>query len=109
MVWDAIIQALEGIPLEVKDEERGIVRTHWVAGWSSNKTSGVFLEGQWHERTRLIVTLISEHEKTYASISSQREEKAPGGSQAYRWVRTTSDGIPERDFLKKLEHVLGRE
>jgi len=35
------------------------------------------------------------------------DEKAPGGSQAYRWSRVASDGTIEQDFLKKLENILG--
>ena len=106
-VWDAAIQAAEGIPMEVKDMEKGILRTHWVKGWSKIKTTGILLEGQWQERYRLIIRVTSEQSKTYVSINAQIETKAPGGSQAYRWTRVVSDGTIEQEFLKRLENILG--
>ena len=106
-VWDAAIQAAEGIPMEVKDMEKGILRTHWVKGWSKTKTTGILLEGQWQERYRLIIRVTSEQSKTYVSINAQIETKAPGGSQAYRWTRVVSDGTIEQEFLERLENILG--
>ena len=106
-VWDAITQTVEGIPLEIKDKEKGFLKTQWVKGWSSRKTTGIFLEGQWQERYRLLIKVIGEQNKTYVSVNAQIEEKAPGGSQAYRWSRVASDGTIEQDFLKKLENILG--
>ena len=106
-VWDALTQTVEGIPLEIKDEEKGFLKTQWVKGWSSRKTTGIFLEGQWQERYRLFIKVTGEQNKTYVSVNAQLEEKAPGGSQAYRWSRVASDGTIEQDFLKKLENILG--
>ncbi len=106
-VWDAVIQAAEGIPLDVRDKEKGLLRTNWVVGRSTTKTSGLLLEGTWQERYRFHVRVAGEGGKTYVSINAQMEDKPPGGSAAYRWNRVESDGSLEQDFLKKLETILG--
>lgn len=106
-VWDALIQATEGIPIEAKNTENGILRTRWIKGWSKTKTSGLFLEGQWQERYRLIIKVTRNQNEAYVSVNAQVETKAPGGSQAYRWTRVVSDGAIEQEFLKKLEDIIG--
>ena len=105
-VWDAVIQTAEGIPIEVQDKGKGSIKTQWIRGWSTTRTTGVLLEGQWQERHRLYITVKGEQNKTYVSINAQIEEKPPGGSQAYRWDRVASDGTLEQAFLKKLEYIL---
>lgn len=105
-VWNAVIQSAEGIPIEIKDEENGFLKTQWIKGWSAKRTSGLLLEGKWQERYRLFVKVTGVQNKTYVSINTQIEEKAPGGSQAYRWNRIPSDGIIEKEFLGKLENIL---
>ena len=101
-----MIQSAEGIPVEMKDRGKGVLRTQWVKGWSTNKTTGLLLEGDWKERYRLLIKVIDEQSRTYVSISAQVETKAPGGSQAYRWTRIPSDGAIEQEFLEKLERNL---
>lgn len=105
-VWDAVIQSVKGIPIEIKDKEQGFIKTHWVKDWSAKKTTGLFLEESWQGRYRLLIKVTSEQNKSYVSINTQIEEKAPGGSRAFRWKRITSDGTIEQDFLKKVENVL---
>jgi len=108
-VWNAIIQSAEGIPVEINDREKGVLRTHWVKGWSANKTTGLLLEGHWQERYRLLIKVSEEQSRTYVSISAQVETKAPGGSRAYRWSRIPSDGAIEQEYLGKLENILGEK
>lgn len=108
-VWNAILQTIEGIPIEINDKENGFLTTQWVKGWSTKKASGLLLEGRWQERYRFFVTVSDKQNKTYVSIKTQFEEKAPGGSQAYRWNRITSDGNAEKEFLKKLEDILSNQ
>ena len=105
-VWDAVIRSTEGVPVEMKDREKGVLRTQWVKGWSADKTTGLLLEGHWQERYRLLIKVIDEQSRIYVSISAQVETKAPGGSQAYRWTRIPSDGAIEQEFLEKLERNL---
>ena len=106
MVWGAVTQAVEGIHIEAKDKKIGVLTTQWVKGWSTKKTTGLLSEGQWQERYRLLIKVSGEQNKTYVSVNAQIEEKPPGGSQAYRWNRTTSDGTLEREFLQKVENIL---
>lgn len=108
-VWNAVIQSVEGIPLEISDREKGVLRTQWVKGWSADKTTGLFLEGHWQEHCRLLIKVSEEQGRTYVSISAQVETKAPGGSRAYRWNRIPSDGTTEQEFLGKLENMLGEK
>ena len=108
-VWDAVIRSAKDIPVEMKDREKGVLRTQWVKGWSANKTTGLLLEGHWQERCRLLIKVSEEQSRTYVSISAQVETKALGGSQAYRWSRIPSDGAIEQEFLGKLENILGEK
>ncbi|MFN3532872.1 MAG: hypothetical protein ACK41Q_10235 [Candidatus Brocadia sp.] len=108
-VWNAVIQSVEGIPIEIQDKEKGFLKTRWVKGWSTKRTSGLLLEGRWQERYRLLVKVAEEQNKTYVSINTQIEEKAPGGSRAYRWNRVASDGLIEQEFLEKLENILNNQ
>jgi len=108
-VWGAVIESFAGVPLDSKDKERGFVRTQWIMGWTDDKSMGLLLEGRWQKRYRLFVRVTGEHNKTYVSVNAQIEEKAPGGSQAYRWSRVPSDGIREREFMAKLENILNSQ
>lgn len=107
-VWDAAMQVIEGIRVKTVDEEKGIIKTQWVKGWSG-RTTGSLLEGQWQKRYRLTIKINGEQNKTYVSVNAQIEEKPPGGSGAYRWRRTPSDGVIEQEFLKKLENILANQ
>ncbi|HHT9136896.1 MAG TPA: outer membrane protein assembly factor BamC [Candidatus Wunengus sp. YC60] len=108
-VWNAVIQSAEGIPIEMKDGEKGVLRTRWIKGWSADKTTGLLLEGHWQERYRLLIKVNDEQGKTYVSVNAQVETKPPGGSQAYRWNRIPSDGAIEQEFLQKVENMLGEK
>lgn len=106
-VWDAVMQTLEGIRIKKSEREKGVIVTDWVKGWSGTKSMGLFLEGKWQQRFRLIIKMSEEQGKTYVSVNAMIEEKPPGGSAAYRWNRTPSDGTFEQDFLNRLEKILG--
>ncbi|MBF8276078.1 MAG: hypothetical protein HW390_1151 [Candidatus Brocadiaceae bacterium] len=106
VVWEAVLQAAEGMPIKTKDKEKGILETQWIKGWSKTRTSGLVLEGRWQARYCLFVQVTGGQGKTYVSVYSLCEEKAPGGSRAYRWERTASDGENEQAFLTKLEGIL---
>lgn len=105
-VWEAVTQSVAGIPIETKDMEQGFLKTDWIKGWSATKSSGLLMEGAWQERYRLFIQVSGEKDKTYVSIQAQIQEKAPGGSRAYRWNRIASDGAIEQDFLKRIENIL---
>lgn len=105
-VWEAVTQSVAGIPIEMKDTKQGFLQTDWIKGWSTKKSSGLLMEGEWQERHRLLIQVTGEQDKTYVSIHTQIEEKPPGGSRAYRWNRIVSDGTIEQDFLKRIENIL---
>lgn len=77
-VWNAVLQTIEGIPVEIIDKENGFLTTQWVKGWSTKKASGLLLEGRWQERYRFFVTVSDKQNKTYVSIETQFEEKSAG-------------------------------
>ena len=106
VVWEAVLQAAEGMPIKTKNKEKGILETSWVKGWSKTRVSGLVLEGRWQARYCLFVQVTGEQGKTYVSVYSLCEEKAPGGSRAFRWERAASDGDNEQAFLTKLEGIL---
>lgn len=106
VVWNAALQAAEGLPIKTKDKGKMVLETQWIKGWSKTRTTGLVLEGQWQARYRLFVQVTGGQGKTYVSVYSLCEEKAPGGSRAYRWERTVSDGATEQAFLTKLENIL---
>ncbi len=105
-VWEAVDQALIGIRVKEKNVEKGLLITDWVSGYSTTQNMGVLLEGRWHERYRLFITVVPEQSKTYLSIGSQVEQKAPGGTRAYRWDRIPSNGLPEQMILDRVEQIL---
>ncbi|GJQ48279.1 exported protein [Candidatus Kuenenia stuttgartiensis] len=105
-VWEAVDQALIGIRVKEKNVEKGLLITDWVSGYSTTQNMGVLLEGRWHERYRLFITVVPEQNKTYLSIGSQVEQKAPGGTRAYRWDRIPSNGLPEQMILDRVEQIL---
>lgn len=107
-VWDALNQAVQGISVDMQNKEEGTIVTEWVKGKSSGKKMGLLLEGRWHIRYRLFIKMDPQQDggRTYVSVNSQVEEKAPGGSRAFRWERTTSGGVIEKFFLDKLERIL---
>lgn len=105
-VWAAVLQTLEGIPIEVSDREKGFIKTRWVERWSEKKTTGLLFEGRWHERHRFLINVKKKDEKVYVSVNALVEEKPPGGSKAFRWDRVASDGTLERIFMDRLENIL---
>ncbi|MBM4053670.1 MAG: hypothetical protein FJ264_03130 [Planctomycetes bacterium] len=104
--WEAVDQAIMGIRVKEKNVEKGFLITDWIKGYSTTRDMGLLLEGRWQERYRLYITVVPEQDRTYLSVSSQVEEKAPGGSRAYRWERIPSNGMPEQMFLDKVEQIL---
>jgi len=110
-VWSAAIIALDGMPLEKIDKEKGVIKTGWIEGWSPREARSVltrsFLEDSWKARYCLIVT-ISPHD-TFCSVKviSREEERPRGGSAAYRWERVQSSGEKEEEFLTHVEEILG--
>lgn len=110
-VWSAVLVSLDGMPLDKIDKEKGLVKTGWVEGWSQRKARSIltnrFLEDHWKERYRLIVKISGNILNSSITVRAQVQEKARGGSTAYRWERKKSSGEKEADILTRIEEILG--
>ena len=110
-MWSAAIIALDGMPLEKIDKEKGVIKTGWIEGWSQREARSAltrrFLDDSWKARYCLIVTV--SHHDTFCSVKviSREEERPRGGSAAYRWQRIQSSGEKEEEFLTHVEEILG--
>ncbi len=110
-VWSAVLVSLDGMPLDKIDKEKGIIKTGWVEGWSQKKARSVLtdrlLEDYWKERFRLIVEISGNILISSITVRAQVQEKARGGSAAYRWERKKSSGEKEEGILTRIEEILG--
>ena len=110
-VWSAVLVSLDGMPLDKIDKEKGIIKTGWVEGWSQKKARSIvtdrFLEDYWKERYRLIVKISGNILISSITVRAQVQEKARGGSAAYRWERKKSSGEREEGILTRIEEILG--
>jgi hypothetical protein len=110
-VWSAVLDSLDGMPLDKTDKEKGIIKTGWAEGWSQKKARSIltdrFLEDYWKERYRLIVEISGNILNSSVTVRAQIQEKARGGSAAYRWERKKSSGEKEEKLLAIIENILG--
>jgi hypothetical protein len=110
-VWSAVLDSLDGMPLDKIDKEKGLIKTGWVEGWSQKQARSIltdrFLEDYWKERFCLIVKISGNILNSSITVRAQVQEKARGGSAAYRWERKKSSGEKEEDILTRIEEILG--
>lgn len=109
-VWSAALVSLDGMPLEKIDKENGIIKTGWIEGWSQRKARSImtnrFLDDYWKERHRLVINLSRSNTVSSVTVKCQIQEKARGGSAAYRWERKPSTGEKEEETLTRIEEIL---
>ena len=109
-VWSAVLVSLDGMPLDKIDKEKGIIKTGWVEGWSQKKARSIvtdrLLDDYWKERYRLIVKISGNILNSSITVRAQVQEKARGGSAAYRWERKKSSGEREEGILTRIEEIL---
>ncbi len=65
-----------------------------------------FLDDYWKERFRLIVKISGNTLISSITVRAQVQEKARGGSAAYRWERKKSSGEKEEGILTRIEEIL---
>lgn len=110
-LWSAVMIALDGMPLEKIDKEKGLIKSGWLEGWSQKKARSVmtrrFLDDNWKERYSLIVNVSRNSTFCTVSVSCRVQEKPRVGSAAYRWQRVQSTGEKEEEFLIHVEDILG--
>ncbi len=109
-VWSTVLDSLDGMPLDKTDKEKGLIKTGWIEGWSQKKARSIltdrFLEDYWKERYRLIVKISGNILNSSITVRAQVQEKARGGSAAYRWERKKSSGEKEEKLLAIIEDIL---
>lgn len=107
--WDAVLKALDGMPLDEVNRYKGLIKTKWVEKKSQKKDTGLFFVGVWRQRSRLLISVTSVSaldQETEVVILVHTEEKAPGGTQAYDWQRKGSNGVIETGLFTKIAQLL---
>ncbi len=110
-VWATVIMSLGDLPLDKINKEKGIIKTGWVEGFSQRKARSImtdrFLDDYWKERYRITFRISGNNLISSVKVSCQVQEKARGGSAAYRWERKKSTGEREEEALMRIEEILG--
>jgi hypothetical protein len=109
--WRGVRRALEELGIDIKEKKQasGDIETEW-AYRESEKTMSLLDRGYWKERYKMYLSLLARGDATVVNIRSIAEEKAPGGAQAYRWIRKPSNGEVEEIVFNKIDKVLaGKE
>jgi hypothetical protein len=65
-----------------------------------------FLDDYWKERYRIAFRISGNNLISSVKVSCQVQEKARGGSAAYRWQRKKSTGEREEEALMRIEEIL---
>ena len=110
-VWSAVLMLLGDLPLDKINKEKGTIRTGWVEGFSERKARSIvtdrLLDDYWKERYRITIKISGNNLISSVKVSCQVQEKARGGSAAYRWERKKSTGEREEETLMRIEEILG--
>lgn len=110
-LWSAALIALDGMPLDKIDKEKGLIKTGWLEGWSQRSARSAltrrFLDENWKERHCLIVKISRDNAFCTIAVSCRVQERPRGGSAAYRWQRVHSTGEKEEEFFVHVEDILG--
>jgi hypothetical protein len=110
-VWATVIMSLGELPLDKIDKEKGVIKTGWAEGFSQTRkarsvVTARFLDDYWKERYRITVTISGNIMSSSVKVSCQLQQKARGGSAAYRWERMKSTGEIEEEVLRRIEELL---
>ena len=109
-VWSAVLMSLGDLPLDKINKEKGIIKTGWVEGFSQRKARSIMtdrlLDDYWKERYRMTIKISGNNMTSSVKVSCQVQEKARGGSAAYRWERKESTGEREEEALIRIEEIL---
>ncbi len=109
-MWSAVLMSLGDLPLDKINKEKGIIKTGWVEGFSQRKARSIvtdqFLDDYWKERYRITFRISGNNLMSSVKVSCQVQEKARGGSAAYRWERKKSTGEREEEALLRIEEIL---
>jgi len=110
-VWSAVLMSLGDLPLDKINKEKGTIRTGWVEGFSERKARSIvtdrLLDDYRKERYRITIKISGNNLISSVKVGCQVQEKARGGSAAYRWERKKSTGEREEEALMRIEEILG--
>ena len=110
-VWSAVLMSLGDLPLDKINKEKGTIRTGWVEGFSERKARSIvtdrLLDDYWKERYRITIKISGNNLISSVKVSCQVQEKARGGSAAYRWEKKKSTGEREEEALMRIEEIFG--
>lgn len=117
-VWKATTLALDQIPLDVVDYDRGYVRSGWITGWGEKKfgvLAGLGSGGSWKRRARWNIWLHPQEkalgtgsgQATAIKIRLEVEERPPAGTGFFRWTRMVPEPKALKDMLREIESRCG--
>jgi len=110
-VWSAVLMSLGDLPLDKINKKKGTIRTGWVEGFSERKARSIvtdrLLDDYRKERYRITIKISGNNLISSVKVGCQVQEKARGGSAAYRWERKKSTGEREEETLMRIEEILG--
>lgn len=95
--WAAAVAALEPLGVTRRDTERGALATGWIETEPA-RSQGVVLRQGFRRRSRFRLTVEPAGAGSRVTIRGWSEERAPGGSRAFRWERAQ----PSADELDAL-------
>jgi hypothetical protein len=109
-VWSAVLMSLGDLPLDKINKEKGLIKTGWIEGLSQRKARSIvtdrLLDDYWKERYRITFRISGNNLISSVKVSCQVQEKARGGSAAYRWQRKKATGEREEEALMRIEEIL---
>ncbi len=116
-VWEIVTNLFQDFPKIKMDPQQRFLETDWNEGYSDRAfglLGGGMIGGQWKKRAKYLVWVTplaaegssARSELTEVRILSRLEERAPGGSQAYRWQRAPSQGKLESEVFNRIHELL---
>ncbi|MEE8143689.1 MAG: hypothetical protein V3T77_11355 [Planctomycetota bacterium] len=92
--------------IRTRDPERGRIETEWRQD-ISQRTQGLLFRNRFQERNRLTVSIRPHGPfNTRVRVFNHREERPPGGAEAFRWGRL--DASPElvKALMARIQKIL---
>ncbi|HHT9119990.1 MAG TPA: hypothetical protein ACFYD3_05540 [Candidatus Hypogeohydataceae bacterium YC41] len=105
--WQGAMKTLEELGIDIKEAKKdtGEIETNWFYR-EGEQAMSILHRGYWKERYEVFLTLAPRGDTTVVNIRSRAEEKAPGGTQAYKWTRKASTGEVEEFLLTEIGKTL---
>ena len=95
VIWDAVIEAFKGIPIDQLDTRQGYVESEWMDGSAAAQKQKRLKMIAYVKETRLGTSRIE--------MISRAEERKTGHTE---WRRVPSDGELEKNILERVHSSL---